>query len=336
MSDQQATNLTAKLKASVGEEEPVLLSPSELKLLRAADVPKNVQIEVGVVKNGITHVEFDGRLMRGQKTPFIAEVQTSWYRKHWNGSLGMSRYLDLFQRAVEIRQRTRGDAEFGELEDDGAWIHFSYRVFPSADDLAKAYAQVLRIKTELREVADAVSHDVDARVARAAQSMSGWGKLSLEKLVDQVDRQKTTDAKGRVLEELSSKLFATVPGFRVTGRFRTETEEIDLQILNGSRDPVWGKESALLLAECKNWSSKCGKNEFVLFKEKLGEGNRRCSCGFLISWNGFAKTVTKEMLRSSRSEMMIVLIDGTQLRRAVREKNFPDLLQRLWRETTLL
>ena len=36
----------------------------------------------------------------------------------------------------------------------------------------------------------------------------------------------------------------------------TETEEIDVTITNGAMEhPAWSRESGLLLAECKNWST---------------------------------------------------------------------------------
>ena len=159
---------------------------------------------------------------------------------------------------------------------------------------------------------------IEIEVGEAARRLSGWGELTIEQLVDQIDRQPTNDAKGRVLEELVCRLLQTVPGFQVGGRVRTETEEIDIRVTNGSDDPVWRREGALLLVECKNWSSKCGKDELVLFEKKLGNRRSRCSCGLLVSWNGFAKTVTKEMLRGSNGDLVIDLVEGRDLRAAVR------------------
>jgi hypothetical protein len=125
-------------------------------------------------------------------------------------------------------------------------------------------------------------------------------------------------------------LFETVPGFTVSGRIRTATEEIDLSILNDSNDPRLRRESAVLLAECKNWTGKCGKDEFVIFREKIDNRHRRCRLGFLISWNGFASTVTKEMLRGSREETLIVPITGEELRTAVRDGDFLKVLVQCW------
>lgn len=160
--------------------------------------------------------------------------------------------------------------------------------------------------------------------------MSGWGAESLDNLVVRVDRASDVDEKGRSLEELCSRLFESVNGFTVTGRVRTATEEIDISILNDSSDARLRRESAIILAECKNWTGKCGKNEFVIFREKLENRNRRSSLGVIISWNGFADTVTKEMLRGSREDILIIPLTGKEIRAAVRDKDFTKTLMDCW------
>ena len=119
-------------------------------------------------------------------------------------------------------------------------------------------------------------------------------------------------------------------GFSINGRIRTATEEIDISVLNDSPDPRLRRESAVVLAECKNWTGKCGKNEFVIFREKLENRNRRCTLGFLISWNGFTSTITQEMLRGSREEILIVPMTGKEIRTAVREEDFTKILIECW------
>ena len=101
-------------------------------------------------------------------------------------------------------------------------------------------------------------------------------------------------------------------------------------------DPRFRRESAIVLAECKNWSGKCGKDEFVIFKEKLENRSKRCTLGILVSWNGFTSTVTKEMLRGSREEYLIVPITGREIRAAVRDNNFPDVLAKCWSDAVHL
>lgn len=182
----------------------------------------------------------------------------------------------------------------------------------------------------MEEAAQRAADDVGKRVAEVAARLSGWGSEPLEKLVESVEAAASTDDKGRTLEELASRLFERIPGFAVTGRIRTATEEIDISIVNDSAEPRLRRESALVLAECKNWMSKCGKNEFVIFRDKIESRKRRCSLGFLISWNGFATTVTKEMLRGSREETLIVPVTGQEIRATVRSGDVVKELAKWW------
>jgi len=175
---------------------------------------------------------------------------------------------------------------------------------------------------------------VGLRLAEIAARLSGWGSRSHDVLVDAVGTAQTADEKGRSLEELCSQLFASVPGLTVNGRVRSQTEEIDISILNDSSDPRLRREGAVILAECKNWTGRCGKNEFVLFKEKLENRSRRATLGFLISWNGFADTITKEMLRGSREEILVVPMTGKDIRAAVQNGSFADVVFDCWDRAT--
>jgi hypothetical protein len=215
-------------------------------------------------------------------------------------------------------------------DDDGAYVVLRFRVNTSETNLAKAYAAIRKVALEVEEVAQRAADEVGQRIAEIAARLSGWGEQSLDVLVDAVERATSAQEKGRSLEELCSRLFESVPGLVITQRILTETEEIDIAILNGSDEPRLRREGALILAECKNWSGRCGKNEFVTFKEKLANRSRRSTLGVLISWNGFAETVTKEMLRGSREELLIVPLTGQDLRSALQGGNFTDVLLRAW------
>jgi hypothetical protein len=106
-------------------------------------------------------------------------------------------------------------------------------------------------------------------------------------------------------------LYEQVPGFTVIGRdVRTDTEEIDLVVLNGSPDPLYSKDGALVLVECKNWTAKPGRPEFSSLENKILNRNTRCTVAFLVSWSGFAETVQRESLRLSRERYVIVCLTG--------------------------
>lgn len=73
-----------------------------------------------------------------------------------------------------------------------------------------------------------------------------------------------------------------------------------------------------------------------MFQEKLRNRHLRCSCGFLVSWNGFAETLTKEMLRGSTGELLGVPIEGRDPRATARDGDFASVLNKLWERTTRL
>jgi len=145
------------------------------------------------------------------------------------------------------------------------------------------------------------------------------------------DVQQFEDAqkKGKALEDLLAALFASVEGFiQIDRNANTATEEIDVVFRNESRDPSWQKESEIVLVECKNWKSqRVGKNELVLFKEKIENRYGRCKLGFLICTADFAETIAREMLRSSKTDLLVVPINGDDLRQLVESKNRSRLLR---------
>jgi hypothetical protein len=318
-----------QLEEAADYEEPVTIPASILKDLTFDDIPEGASFQVGTIKDGVHHIEWEGRIYRDGDA-LVGEAEHIWTRKYWYAPLGLEQYLDLVRRAVETRHRLRGDVELTHYDDDGAYIHLNFVITTGAKSLAKAYAQIQKIASEVEEAAQKAVEEVGKAIADVAARLSGWGAEALDQLVEKVEAAKSTDDKGRTLEELASRLFEQIPGFTVTGRIRTTTEEIDISILNDATEPRFRRESALVLAECKNWTSKCGKDEFVIFREKLENRNRRCSLGFLISWNGFTSTVTKEMLRGSREEVLIVPVTGHDIRAAVRSGDLLKELVRCW------
>jgi hypothetical protein len=312
-----------------GDESPAELPASILTELTIDDLPDGVTIQIGTKKDGVLHLDWNGTLGR-DGSEIYGEADHTWTRKYWYSPLGLEQYLDLVRRAVETRHRLRGDVELTDYDDDGAYVALRFRINTAERNLGKAYETIRKIADEVEEAAQHAADEVGQRIADVAARLSGWGSQTLDALVDAVETAGSADDKGRTLEELCSRLFASVPGFLVTGRVRTETEEIDISVLNDSAEPRLRREGALILAECKNWSSKCGKNEFVVFRAKLENRNSRCTLGLLVSWDGFSDTVTKEMLRGSREETLVIPMTGEDIRSAVRSGDFAKVLLRCW------
>jgi len=321
----------AKIRMDAFDEDggPVDLPASVLAKLNLNDLPDGVVIQVGDVRDGAVHVEWNGTLRR-EGAHLLGEADHTWTRKYWYDAIGLEQYLDLVRRAVEVRNRVHGDVALTNYDDDGAYVSLTFRIDTDETNLRSAYDAVRRVANEIQETARQAADETGQRLAEIAARLSGWGTQELDRLVDAVGTANTADEKGRALEELCSRIFGSVPGFAVTGRIRTETEEIDITILNDSAEPRLRREGAIILVECKNWTGRCGKNEFVLFKEKVENRSRRSTLGFLVSWNGFAQTVTKEMLRGSREEILIVPISGEDIRAGVRQENFASVLLACW------
>jgi hypothetical protein len=308
---------------------------SVLPKITKDDIPEDVFIEVGALKDGVIHLEWSGRLYRIGDA-IVGEADYTWTRKYWYSPLGLEQYMDLVRRAVETRHRLRGDTELTHYDDDGAYIQLRFSISSDSDTLGHAFDTIRAVTSEVEEAAEQAADEIGKRIAEVAARLSGWGSESLDELVEKVATAQSTDDKGRSLEELCSRLFETISGFTVTGRLRTTTEEIDIAIVNDCTEARIRRESALILAECKNWSGKCGKDEFVIFREKIENRNRRCSLGFLISWNGFTGTVSKEMLRGSREGVLIVPITGEEIRAAVRGGDFTKVLFTCWDKAVAL
>lgn len=308
---------------------PTSLPLSVLSELTVNDIPENVVFEIGSLKDDTLNLDWSGHFFQSSGK-IVGEADYTWTRKYWYKPIGLESYLDLVRRAVELRAKTHGDVKLTHFDDDGAFIQMTFSVTSNETNVRRAFDHITKVCEELEEAAERASDEAGTRISEIAARVSGWGNQSLDQLLTSIDQTKTTDEKGRSLEELMSRLFDQVPGFSVTGRVRTSTEEIDITVLNNSDEPRFRREAALLLAECKNWTESCGKNEFVIFKEKIENRSKRCSLGFLISWNGFKATVTKEMLRGSREETLIVPITGKDIREAVAKGNFADVLARCW------
>ncbi len=149
-------------------------------------------------------------------------------------------------------------------------------------------------------------------------------------------KEKDPNMKGKKLEELLRSIFEEIPGFNVIdSRIRTRDEEIDIIIENEAIDYPWHKESPLIIVECKNWISKrIGANEFKLLMQKIENRFGRAKLGFLIGTHSFATTVNTEMLRHSKKDILIVPIDGNQLKELATEPSKNEILRKLYRIAT--
>jgi Holliday junction resolvase-like predicted endonuclease len=236
---------------------------------------------------------------------------------------------------VGLKRMREKFAKPGDVQIADATLTISAKVKIRASESDTATLNVVMEKMLKSFQATGEVIELNYQFGESAPQISTGTRLRYVELLGNVERATTADSKGRALEELVATLFANVPGFQIKQRVRTETEEIDLIVLNAGEDTRWKADAPLILVECKNWSSNCGKDELVVFKEKLANRRGRSSLGFLISWNGFARTVTKELLRGSREDALIVLLSGERIRAAAHSGILLPTLQAAWDEAVM-
>lgn len=316
-------------------DEPAHFRPSETKEILVSDIPKNVEIEISELdEKGIRHIELEGSF-RKQNGKLYLHMAHDWHRKWWTEPLGMAHHMDLIKRLVEFRQKEEQNIEGIEFDDEGDWCHLYYSIIipDEIKTLYEAYDFGVDFSIWKDRILHSVQNRIGAIVNEIANEYSSFKSLEFPEIIDRVESEKDSNIKGRLLEELTHKFFSFVDGFEIIERLKTETEEIDLVILNKSTIPIWQKESSLILVECKNWSSKCGKNELVVFKEKIANRKGRAKIGFFVSWNGFAETFTKEDLRSSQGDILIVPVTGKNVVEAI-NSSIEEHIEKWWVNAT--
>lgn len=101
------------------------------------------------------------------------------------------------------------------------------------------------------------------------------------------DRAASTTERGDALEDLIVYLFESIPGISDTHRKMRNpgnAGEIDVAFWNdGPPDGLRGFDP-FVLVECKNWTSRVGYEEVVVFHEKLASRGR--SFGIIVAASG--------------------------------------------------
>jgi len=303
------------LNQNIDTGEPAHISPSDTQEILISEIPEGVDIEISTIDmEGVHHINLEGTFEKHNGKLYL-NMSHNWYRKWWTAPLGMPYHMDLIKRLVEFRQKETHNIEDIKFEDEGDWCHLYYSIIinPEAKTLYEAYQFGLDFINWTDSILYNVQEKIGIIVNEIANEYSSFKFLEFPEIINRIESEKDSNIKGRLLEELISKLFSLISGFEIIERLKTETEEIDIVILNKSTTPLWQKESPLILVECKNWSDKCGKNELVVFKEKIINRKGRSRIGFFISWNGFTKTFTKEDLRSSHDDILIIPVTGEEI-----------------------
>ncbi len=298
------------------EDYEVHLTKKEASEIEIAEISKDCEIEISD-KNSEGHflIEFEGRFGFIDEN-ICAFVQLDWYRKFWDFPMGLMYHMDLMKRLAEFRSTEFNDVTDIEFTDDGDWCHlyFTIKLKTQEGKLINAYQEALDLMGWIDNKVNSAQEQIGTQINEISQNYSKARLLELPELIDKLkvataDKSKKNE-KGQLLEELSVRFFSKINGLKVIERIRTKTEEIDLVILNECNEGILKSESPLILAECKNWTTKkAGKNEYVAFREKLINRRSRAKLGFFVSGLGYAKTFFEEDLRNSKDDILIIPLE---------------------------
>lgn len=131
-------------------EEPLALPASALADLTIDDIPDGAILEVGTWQERALHLDWSGKLGRDGDAIY-GEADQTLTRKYWYSPLGLEQYLDLVRRAVETRHRVRGDVEFGDYDDDGAFISLRFRINTTETNLGRVECPATFVPEEMRQ-----------------------------------------------------------------------------------------------------------------------------------------------------------------------------------------
>ena len=302
------------------ENKEIHFTKTEASNIELNEIPKDCEIEISD-KNSEGHflIEFEGRF-GFVDDKICAFVQLDWYRKYWDFPMGLMYHMDLMKRLAEFRSLEFNDVSDIEFIDDGDWCHlyFTIRLKTQKGKLIEAYQEALDLMEWIDNNVNSAQEQVGIQISEISQNFSKARLHELPELINKLkiataDKSKKNE-KGQLLEELAVRFFSKINGLKVIERIRTKTEEIDLVILNECSEGIFKSESPLILAECKNWTTKkAGKNEYVAFREKLINRRSRAKLGFFISGLGYAKTFFEEDLRNSKDDILIVPLEVSDI-----------------------
>jgi hypothetical protein len=142
--------------------------------------------------------------------------------------------------------------------------------------------------------------------------MPAYSRKRIRQILRDADAARTTEAKGRLFEDLVCYLFGKIPGMTLFQRDvlnRFESEEVDVAFWNEQERKGLKSFPHFLLIECKNWSVPVGCSAGRDFLGKLR--NRGLDFGILIAAHGV--TGSPEDGKAAHQEVALALAQKMQL-----------------------
>jgi restriction endonuclease len=272
-----------------------------------------------------------GYMCSRSRTSWAVEIRYSLSGTDCQGVLAPGAFVDCLERVTDTHADCRlMKRRYMASDTQDSYTCFEYEV--SSDRASGLEHAVHKAKMTHADLVAQVLH-VQDHVAKTyveiREKVFGLKTLALVDQYRRMDEAYTPNAKGRALEDLVLRLINDNDGFEAVPNVKSKSEEIDVWVVNRSTEMFWQKLGPVLIVECKNWTSKCGKSEYVELLDKVRNRRGKCDVGVLVSWNGFTRSVDLHRLRSSTEPEVVILLDKHHLRRAV-DKGIASVLETEW------
>lgn len=245
------------------------------------------------------------------------------------GSIGPDSGLDLLREISVLAPAARIIVATAYASKEAIKRAFDAGAYDYLEKNPKTFDTLLGIK--IRNAIELYRERSLARIGSDPEEL----RRRLGELWQRVKSEADRQIKGRLLEELVALVFRSVPGFEeVRVRQSNRVQEIDVVVANQSTDPLWSKEGALVLVECKNQKERVEAPELLAFEGKMRRFRNRCTLGFFVAPSGFTKGFMGQRTASSAERLLVVPIDEAALDMLVSADDRNAVLKKLFVEAT--
>ena len=120
------------------QEDTILLPPSVLDQIQAADLPVHVVVGIGTRRDNAVEIFWEGRLVRDEDRSFRALISHQISPRYWLGAVNARFYVDLVHKCVQSMMDTMQDLTIDEFDDsDEIMVRLEYSFQVEGIDLQR-------------------------------------------------------------------------------------------------------------------------------------------------------------------------------------------------------
>ena len=149
------------------------------------------------------------------------------------------------------------------------------------------------------------------------------GQRALLSYYNDAKNETDTFKKGQSFEYFISTLFSNMGYSRIRMRVKDRSSnEVDLIVRNETTDLFLNKFGKYFLVECKNKPNEAvGKNDFIVFYNKLRNASSMSELGILCTSGYIARTTYLEAMRESQGEKKVIFLSNPEIVRMITSDN---------------